>query len=69
MSNVIQDPKDMFFPFFCAPYGSARKDYQRYKLEMLKAARDAMETRLAAIDAAIATIERQTADLESTEAS
>lgn len=58
----------MFFPFCCAPYKPSRKDYQQYKLEMLKTARDSMETRLAAINAAIATLERQSDESERSEA-
>ncbi|MEM1369899.1 MAG: hypothetical protein AAGG02_18210 [Cyanobacteria bacterium P01_H01_bin.15] len=55
----------MFFPF-CNPndktaHPLSHKDFQRFKLEMLKAMRDSLETRLAATTAAIETIERQLA--------
>lgn len=67
IGSVIQNLKRMFFPICFAPHKPSRKEYQRYKLEMLKAMRDSMETRLAAVNAAIATIERQTSELESSE--
>lgn len=50
----------MFFPPFCMPSSTeSRRQYQRYKLEMMKAFRDSLETRLAAINAAISTVEQQ----------
>jgi len=54
----------MFFPF-CMPSGclapstSSRRQYQEYKLEMMKAFRDSLEARLAGLNAAIATVEQQ----------
>ncbi|MEL6263800.1 MAG: hypothetical protein AAGL17_06010 [Cyanobacteria bacterium J06576_12] len=49
----------MFFPF-CAPcHKASRSDYRQYKLNFLKTMRDSLETRLAAVNAAIATVERQ----------
>lgn len=50
----------MFFPPFCMPPSTeSRRQYQRYKLEMMKAFRDSLETRLAAVNAAISTVEQQ----------
>jgi hypothetical protein len=50
----------MFFPPFCmAPSPESRRQYQQYKLEMMKAFRDSLETRLAALNAAISTVEQQ----------
>lgn len=49
----------MFFPFCCAPSPEARRQQQQFKLEMMKAFRDSLETRLAAINAAINTVEQQ----------
>lgn len=57
----------MFFPFCLPHHLHSRRDYQRYKLEFLKASRDSLEARLAAVNAAIETIERQTAQPESSE--
>lgn len=54
----------MFFPF-CMPSGcqapsaGSRRQYQEYKLEMMKAFRDSLEARLAGLNAAIATVEQQ----------
>ncbi|MEL6777319.1 MAG: hypothetical protein AAFO06_08690 [Cyanobacteria bacterium J06597_16] len=49
----------MFFPF-CAPcHRTSRSDHQQHKLNFLKMMRDSLETRLAAINAAIETVERQ----------
>lgn len=41
------------------PDAEARNAYRAKKLEMMKAMRDSMETQLAALNAAIATLERQ----------
>lgn len=50
----------MFFPPFCMPPSTeSRRQYQHYKLEMMKAFRDSLETRLAAVNAAISTVEQQ----------
>jgi hypothetical protein len=49
----------MFFPFCCAPSPEARRQHQQFKLDMMKAFRDSLETRLAAINAAISTVEQQ----------
>ncbi len=56
----------MFFaPFCCAPGTSpSRTDHLKFKLDMLKAVRDHLETRLAATNAAIETTERQISDQE-----
>jgi hypothetical protein len=51
--------KPMFFPFCCAPSPEARRQQQQFKLEMMKAFRDSLETRLAALNAAISTVEQQ----------
>ena len=54
----------MFCPF-CMPSGcltpnaNSRRQYQEYKLEMMKAFRDSLEARLAGLNAAIATVEQQ----------
>lgn len=48
----------MFFPCFF-PDQTTRDSYRAKKLEMLKAMRDSLEARLAALNAAIETIERQ----------
>ena len=56
----------MFFPFCCAPHQPSRKDYQQHKLNILKTVRDSLETRLAAVNAAIETTERQVAQAAST---
>jgi hypothetical protein len=51
------------FPFFgpgcCSPDANARRDYQERKLKFMKWFRDDLETRLAALNAAISTLERQ----------
>jgi hypothetical protein len=49
----------MFFPFCCNPSPEARRQHQQFKLDMMKAFRDSLETRLAAINAAINTVEQQ----------
>ncbi|MEO0948996.1 MAG: hypothetical protein AAFY11_12795 [Cyanobacteria bacterium J06641_5] len=49
----------MFFPFCLSLQQSSYKDYRRQKLKQLKAFRDMLETRLAATNAAIETVERQ----------
>jgi hypothetical protein len=48
----------MFFSCFF-PDQASRQTYRAKKLEMLKAMRDSLETRLAALNAAIETLERQ----------
>lgn len=57
----------MFLPFCFPHHPNARRDYRRYKLEFLKASRDALETRLAAVNAAISTMEQQVAQSDSAE--
>jgi hypothetical protein len=51
------------FPFFwncgCGDRSPSREDYQAHKLKFLKWMRDDLETRLAGLNAAIETIERQ----------
>ena len=48
------------FPFFFNTCGStSRQEYQERKLKFLKWMRDDLETRLAGLNAAIETIERQ----------
>jgi hypothetical protein len=51
------------FPFWMNPYchsGSmSQQSYRQHKLEFLKQMRDSLETRLAAVNAAIDTMERQ----------
>ena len=49
----------MFFPFCCPPSPEVRRQQQQFKLDMMKAFRDSLETRLAAINAAINTVEQQ----------
>ncbi len=49
----------MFLPFCMPPSAESRRQYQRYKLEMMKAFRDSLEARLAAVNAAISTVEQQ----------
>jgi hypothetical protein len=48
----------MFFPFCCGPQPSYQ-DYKQHKLKRLKAIRDFLESRLAATNAEIETMERQ----------
>ncbi|MEM6425568.1 MAG: hypothetical protein AAF651_13205 [Cyanobacteria bacterium P01_C01_bin.73] len=52
----------MFFPLCFSSQKPSFKHARQQKLKMLKAMRDSLETRLAAINAAIQTIERQMAD-------
>jgi hypothetical protein len=51
------------FPFFgpgcCTNDPNARRDYQERRLRFLRWFRDDLETRLAGLNAAIATLERQ----------
>ncbi|MFQ4136855.1 hypothetical protein PGN35_011100 [Nodosilinea sp. PGN35] len=49
----------MFLPFCAPPAAESRRQYQRHKLEMMKAWRDSLEARLAALNAAISTVEQQ----------
>ncbi|MDJ0705808.1 MAG: hypothetical protein QNJ46_21280 [Leptolyngbyaceae cyanobacterium MO_188.B28] len=58
----------MFFPHYCASHRPSRQDYQQYRLKRLKAFRDSLETCLAAINAAIEIVERQTSESEGSEA-
>jgi hypothetical protein len=53
------------FPFCCGPKLFSYEEMQKNKLNMLKAMRNSLETRLAATNAAISTLERQMADGES----
>ncbi len=48
------------FGFSCSP--TSRQDYLQHKLRYLKMMRDSFETRLSALNAAIATTERQISD-------
>lgn len=52
------------FPFCCGSNLFSYEDMQKHKLNMLKAVRNSLETRLAATNAAIATLDRQVADSE-----
>ena len=47
------------FPFCLFPSAENRRQYQQQKLEMMKAFRDSLETRLAALNAAINSVEQQ----------
>ncbi len=52
----------MFFPWYksyCNPESKATSTWRQRRLKFLKSMRDDLETRLAAINAAIDTIERQ----------
>ncbi|HZG39522.1 MAG TPA: hypothetical protein VEZ50_12640 [Nodosilinea sp.] len=49
----------MFLPFCAPPSAEAYRQHQRYKLDMMKAWRDSLEARLAALNAAISTVEQQ----------
>ena len=49
----------MFFPFCFIPRSFSPKDYRQCQLKTLKAMRDSLETRMAALNAAIETMERQ----------
>ena len=52
----------MFFPWYQScfnPESNSSENYRQRKLKFLKFMRDNLETRLAAINAAIETIERQ----------
>lgn len=51
----------MFFPFCCNPHSMSYSDFKQQKLKRLKAVRDFLEARLAAVDAEIETVERQLA--------
>lgn len=54
------------FPFWmnpCCPSSPASQHaYRQHQLDFLKWMRDSLETRLAAVNAAIATVERQMSD-------
>lgn len=49
----------MSFPFCMPPSAESRRQHQRYKLEMMKSWRDSLEAHLAAVNAAISTVEQQ----------
>lgn len=49
----------MSFPFCLPPSPESRRQQQRYKLEMMKSWRDSLEAHLAAVNAAINTVEQQ----------
>jgi hypothetical protein len=58
----------MFFPLFKScfnPESTSPASWRQHRLKFLKSMRDDLETRLAAINAAIATIERQNSQEES----
>lgn len=57
----------MFFPLCYSSRKPSRQEYKQHKLNMLKTIRDSLETRLAAVNAAIETTERQVAQSASTE--
>ena len=57
----------MFFPWYkscCNPESNATATWRQRRLQFLKSLRDDLETRLAAINAAIDTIERQNSQVE-----
>ena len=58
-NNSLSLVPPMFFPFCCSPHKPSREEYQQHKLNFLKTVRDSLETRLAAVNAAIETTERQ----------
>jgi hypothetical protein len=58
----------MLFPFSCGFNQPSYQDYRRHKLKMLKAVRDFHETRLAATNAEISTMERQMSETEGSQA-
>jgi hypothetical protein len=47
------------FPFSCCMDAATRQNFRKAHLDFLKMSRDGLETRLAAINAAIATLEQQ----------
>jgi hypothetical protein len=49
------------FPFSCFMDAATRQHCRKAQLEFLKMSRDGLETRLAALNAAIATLEQQQA--------
>ncbi len=49
------------FPFSCFMDAATRQHCRKAQLEFLKMSRDGLETRLAAVNAAIATLEQQQA--------
>ena len=49
----------MFLPFCAPPSAESRRQNQRYKLELMKSWRDSAEAHLAALNAAIGTVEQQ----------
>ena len=57
----------MFFPWYkscCNPESKTAETWRQRRLKFLKSMRDDLETRLAAINAAIDTIERQNSQVE-----
>jgi hypothetical protein len=55
------------FPFTCLMDASMRQNCRKAQLDFLKMSRDSLETRLAAINAAIATLEQQHSRASSSE--
>jgi hypothetical protein len=49
----------IMFPFSCFMDAATRQNCRKSQLEFLKMSRDGLETRLAALNAAIATLEQQ----------
>jgi uncharacterized small protein (DUF1192 family) len=47
------------FPFSCCMDAATRQHYRKAHLEFLKMSRDGLEARLAALNAAISTLEQQ----------
>ncbi|MEM6596953.1 MAG: hypothetical protein AAF810_04085 [Cyanobacteria bacterium P01_D01_bin.36] len=58
----------MFFPFCCNPHPTSAQDYKQLKLKRLKSIRDFLESKLAATNAEIETVERQMATGDNAEA-
>lgn len=56
------------FPFSCFMDAATRQHCRKAQLEFLKMSRDSLETRLAAVNAAIATLEQQQARTTTTAA-
>lgn len=69
-SNYKRGGRYIMFPFFGNPCWSgqsySRQEYRQQKLRFLKTMRDELETRLAGLNAAIETMERQMSQPEST---
>jgi hypothetical protein len=49
------------FPFSCCMDAATRQNFRKAQLDFLKMSRDGLETRLAALNAAIASLEQQQA--------